>query len=91
MEFEWDEDKAAANIAKHGVPFALATLSFEDKKAVVLEDSRADYGEKRFFNFGRIAERLYVVVFTLRGGGERVRIISARKANKRERAQHDDG
>ena len=54
-----------------------------------LPDDRHDYGEGRHVLFGRLAGRLFVVVFTDRG--DRRRIISARKANARERRDHGDG
>ena len=81
MEFEWDEAKNAANRAKHGVGFDVAPeLHWED--AFPEKDIRADYGEDRFIIYAYRSERLYACVFTLRHG--RIRIISLRKANKRE-------
>lgn len=86
MEFEWDEAKNASNIEKHGIAFEKALIVFEDDKRFTIEDERYRYDEKRFTVFGNIRERLHVVVFVKRG--EMVRIISARKANKREQKKH---
>jgi uncharacterized DUF497 family protein len=47
-DFEWDEDKAARNYAKHGVSFETATLAFEDPFALEWIDDREDYGEERY-------------------------------------------
>lgn len=81
--FEWDEAKSAANEAKHGLTFAAAARVF---LGAVLErkDARQDYGEDRFQALGAVEGRVVVVVFTWRGG--RRRLISARKANEKERA-----
>jgi len=47
MEFEWDDEKAAANLRKHGVSFELAARAFRDPLAVEWMDNREDYGEVR--------------------------------------------
>jgi len=86
MEFEWDQAKAAANKAKHGVDFA-QIHDFAWDAAFITEDRRRDYGETRYIGLGRIAGRTYVVVFTVRA--EVVRVIGLRKANKREVAVYD--
>jgi uncharacterized protein len=88
LEFEWDERKARQNAAKHGVPFGYATRVFLDPHRLDAEDSRCDYGEERRITLGRIEERLFVVVYALRG--KIVRLISARKANDRERERYDE-
>ena len=81
MEFEWDDAKNRANRAKHGVAFE-AVAGFDFDGARVVEDSRSDYRESRRVAFGEIAGRLYVLVYTWRD--TTMRIISLRKANKRE-------
>jgi len=83
MQFEWDERKAAQNVLKHQVPFEYATRVFLDPKRVDAEDARRAYGEARRHTLGMIDSRLYAVAYTVRG--EVIRIISARKANLRER------
>jgi uncharacterized DUF497 family protein len=84
--WDWDEAKRQANRAKHGVDFAQID-GFDWAGAVTREDTRGDYGERRFLSTGRIDGRLYVCIWTVRSG--RMRLISLRKANARERAQHD--
>jgi uncharacterized protein len=81
MEYEWDDEKAKLNQQKHGVAFEDACLfQFEDAKIVV--DDRKDYGEERLIGIGLVRDRPFVIVFTERGKIRRV--ISLRKANKRE-------
>ena len=87
-EFEWDDEKAARNLASHGVSFEAARLAFDDAFAVVREDRRQDYGEDRFILLGTVQEHLIVVSYTMRGG--RVRIISARLAEPRERRRYHE-
>lgn len=85
MEFEWDEAKAESNLAKHGVSFELA-LEFEWESSLQRGDGRFDYGEPRAIAIGRdAAGRFYTIVFTLRGAV--VRVISARRASRREIAE----
>ena len=86
MEFEWDEAKNASDIEKHGLAFEKALIIFEDERRFTIEDVRFKYDEHRFTVFGSIRERLHLVVFVKRG--EIIRIISARKANKREQKKH---
>ncbi|GAB6040886.1 BrnT family toxin [Endothiovibrio diazotrophicus] len=81
MEYEWDDAKAVANRDKHGVDFHEAE-AFEWDAALIDPDTRRDYGEPRFTALGPIGNRLYVMVYTVRG--ETLRIISLRKANRRE-------
>jgi len=78
---EFDPAKNEANIAKHGVDMALAE-QFEFDSALVTVDARQSYGEIRYIAIGYIAERLHVLAFTKRA--LKVRVISLRKANKRE-------
>ncbi len=81
MDYEWDEAKNEANAAKHGISFAAAE-AFDWESALVVEDERPGYGEPRFVAVGFVGDRLHVMAFTLRGG--KIRVISLRKANKRE-------
>jgi len=87
--FEWDDRKAAANYAKHGVSFDAARDVFKDPFAIERLDDRADYGEERYAIIGMVDERLLFVVYTMRG--EVIRIISARGAEPIEqREYHED-
>ncbi len=88
MLFEWDDRKAAQNIAKHGVPFEYAVRVFLDPHRLDREDSRLDYNEERWLTLGKIEERLFAVAYTPRG--EVIRLISARKANEREQRRYNE-
>jgi len=81
MKIEFDPAKNERNIAKHGVSLAMAR-SFELETAVIRMDWRKPYGELRFNALGYIGPRLHNMTFTLRGGT--IRVISLRKANRRE-------
>jgi uncharacterized DUF497 family protein len=83
LQFEWDEDKAAANLDKHGVSFLTAAELFANEMIEKVDD-REDYGEVRFIALGRVELDVYRVVYTWRGD-MLVRIISAQKASKHER------
>jgi uncharacterized DUF497 family protein len=86
MEFEWDEKKAAANLRKHGIAFETAKQVFADPFALDVSDLlSAEYGEDRFVVTGYGGGRLLTVTYTLRN--ETIRLISARKATRKE---HDD-
>ncbi|HEX6141832.1 MAG TPA: BrnT family toxin [Geminicoccaceae bacterium] len=82
MRIEFDPEKDRANRDKHGVPLAAAAAIFMGDHAV-RDDRRFRYGERREIAYGLIAGRLHVCVFTRRG--ERLRVISLRRANGRER------
>ena len=82
MEFEWDPQKAVANLEKHGVSFDEASLAFFDPNAVELFDDTNSDDEIRFQLVGISDVRLLFVGYTVRG--DRVRIITARKANVRQ-------
>ena len=88
MLFEWDDGKAAQNIAKHGVPFEYAARVFLDPHRLDSEDTRRDYGEERWLTLGKIEARLFAVAYTPRG--KVMRLISARKANEREQRKYDE-
>ena len=88
MSYEWDPKKAASNLRKHGVDFADAVFVLEDDLALTLDDHHPS--ERRFVTIGSDAlARVLVVVYTLRG--EKIRIISARKATPGERRQYAEG
>ncbi len=88
--FEWDNDKVAANLRRHGVSFAEATTIFGDPLAVTIDDPLHSFGEPRSITMGLSAlGRLLVVVHTARG--RRSRLISARQASRAERRQYEEG
>ena len=80
-EYEWDDDKARSNLEKHGVAFD-AVRAFDWANAIETEDTRYDYGETRFQALGKIGDRYHVLVYLQRK--DSIRVISLRKANKRE-------
>jgi hypothetical protein len=82
MQYEWEEAKAKANLAKHKIDFSEA-VEFDWETAIETYDDRLDYEEDRWIALGFIREKLCVLVYTLRL--DQIRIISLRKANKRER------
>jgi uncharacterized protein len=84
MQFEWDPDKNRRNDRKHGISFEEAATVWADAFALIVADPTHSVGEEREWIIGVSEwESLMVVVFTQRG--DRVRIISARLANQRER------
>ena len=87
-EFEWDDDKAAQNLATHGISFEVARLAFDDAFAVERVDRRQRYNEDRFILLGMVQGRLLAVAYTLRG--KRARTISARYAEPRERRRYHE-
>lgn len=89
MDIEFDPDKAAENLRKHGVSFAHAEQALRDPAGVTVEDPDAE-AEPRFVMLGMDAlGRMLVVVYTPRG--RRTRIISARKASKAETLAYAKG
>ncbi|PXW67351.1 hypothetical protein C7964_10770 [Loktanella sp. PT4BL] len=88
MEFEWDAANSDECFAARGFDFAYAIRVFLDPQRMIRQDERKSYGEERYQLFGRIDERLFVVVFTYRSTA--IRIISARKANAREVRAYED-
>ena len=87
-EFQWDDLKAAQNLAKHGVSFEVARAVFKDPFAVEYVDDREDYGETRLIIVGLVDGRLLVVAYTMRD--EAIRIISARAAEPFERREYHE-
>ncbi len=84
--FEWDEAKRQRNFDRHGVDFELIhDMDFDTSR--MKPDDRFEYGEARDLVMGLIDGRLYIAVVTERG--DKVRLISLRKANARERKQYD--
>lgn len=87
MDFEWDADKAAQNLRKHGVQFSVAARAFFDPCRIEVYDEREGYREDRWITIGYADPALLYVVYTVRSG-ETIRLISARKANEQERKQY---
>ncbi len=90
MEFEWDPDKSKANLKKHRISFHEASTVFGDPLAITFNDPDHSIREHRFLTFGYSRmNQLLVVVHTQRRG--KTRIISARRATKRERKIYEEG
>lgn len=88
MAYQWDKDKAATNLRKHGIDFADAVSVFSDDLVITVPDERFD--EERFITIGLDAlGRVLVVVYTWRG--QKIRLISARPATRQERKQYEEG
>lgn len=89
LEFEWHADKAASNERKHGITFEEAMTVFADPLAVIFDDEEHSADEPREIIVGHSARRrLLLVSFTVRG--EAVRIISARRATRREHKDYEE-
>jgi len=84
---EWDPDKAKENLRKHGIDFADAATVLDDDLGLTIPDDSST--EERYVTIGTDAlGRVLVLVYTWRG--ERLRLISARKAAPDERRQHEE-
>ena len=86
--YEWDEVKAASNLAKHGVSFPDAEGAFADPAQIILDVTRTVDGEERLKVVGKVEGRLLAVVFTLRD--EARRLISTRPTNRSEEKRYGD-
>ena len=84
--FEWDDTKAATNWRDHGVAFHQAVKVFRDPFAIEWIDDREDYGEERLNVIGLCEDVLLHVTYT--ECGDRVRLISARRAEKHEQDRY---
>jgi uncharacterized DUF497 family protein len=90
LVFEWDPRKAKSNERKHGVSFDEACTIFDDSAATIFPDEDHSNGEEREIIVGRsILHRVLLVSFTERAV-DRVRIISARKATRREQKDYEE-
>lgn len=90
LRFDWDERKNAANKRKHGVSFEEAQTVFYDERALLIGDPDEPDEEDRFVLLGLSAAlRTLVVCHCYREEASRIRIISARKANREERRDYE--
>jgi uncharacterized protein len=91
LQFEWDDNKAAQNLSKHGLKFSEGAEAFLDEQALFEPDEGAT-GEARYHAIGSLLTRLLIVfvAYTERNyhGQEFIRLISARKADKNERQRY---
>ena len=89
MQVEWDPDKAASNLRKHGVDFADAVIALEDEYALTIEDYGHD--EQRFKTLGLGPNLNVLFVIHAERDEETIRIVSARKADRTETKQYYRG
>jgi uncharacterized DUF497 family protein len=87
MEIEWDADKAASNLHKHGVSFEEAATAPLDPMALAQEDSSAE-GQARWVVLGMSAQPRLLTVFCTLRSQDRIRLISARRATRKEARQY---
>ena len=85
--FEWDERKNKQNLDKHGIAFEDVLSVFANRAALALEDKRRDYGEPRYVVLCPLQNMLVHVTYTVRGGN--VRLISVRRASRREKRDYE--
>jgi hypothetical protein len=89
LNFQWDENKAGTNLAKHDVSFEDAATVFADPLSLTIPDPAHSQSEDRFIILGTSHDgKLLVVVHTERGNS--IRIISARRASRKERKSHEE-
>jgi uncharacterized DUF497 family protein len=89
IEFEWDPRKAVSNLAKHGVSSEEAATVFGDPLGRIVADPRHSWEEERFVLLGLSREQhLLAVMFV--DHGEAIRILSARRATRRERRDYEE-
>ena len=88
MRFEWDAQKAVYNLAKHGVSIDDASTVFGDPLAGTISDPRHSVGEQRFVTIGHSADGSLIVVIHVERD-DRTRIISARRATRREKRKYE--
>lgn len=90
MEFEWDTNKATANLKKHGVSFTEAATVFADPLSITFPDPDHSVGESRYITMGLSSSiKLLIVAHTDRDNY--IRIISAREATRREKRFYEEG
>lgn len=87
-DFEWDNNKAATNLKKHGVSFEAASRIFDDAFALDRLDMSMEYGEDRFAITGLVNGIVLTAIYTEQDG--RIRLISARRATRHEEVEYYD-
>lgn len=90
MEFEWDNNKAIANLQKHGVSFAEAATVFGDPLSTTFPDPDHSINESRFITIG-LSTSGKIIILSHTDREDRIRIISARKATRKEQRFYEEG
>lgn len=89
LSFEWDPDKSELNLRKHRISFEEASTVFADPLAVTIYDPDHSDDEDRFITLG-LSDRNRVIVVSFTDREDRIRLISARVASRRERKQYEE-
>ncbi|MCL4492585.1 MAG: BrnT family toxin [Nitrospirae bacterium] len=92
MEFSWDENKNWENRKKHGIDFNEASEVFDDPLHISVLDKRFDYFDERWITLGTTKKGEIIVIghlYFLTEDSEHIRIITARKATRKEREQYE--
>lgn len=93
MHFEWDEAKDRENVKRHGISFEDAKDVFDDPFHISVLDKRFDYFDERWITIGSTRDKRIIVIghlyYLRENGDEVIRIITARKAVKKEREQYE--
>ncbi len=89
LEFVWDREKAAGNLAKHGVDFEDAATAFDDPLSITIPDPDHSQGEERFLLIGLSKAGRLLVIAHAEHGNE-IRLINARTATRRERQKYEE-
>lgn len=91
MLFEWDDNKEQINIRKHGIGFSVAKFVFNDDGRIEIFDKVHSIDEERYITIGFIEQVPIIVTVVYTERGQKIRIISARKATAEERRMYYDG
>jgi uncharacterized DUF497 family protein len=89
LEFEWDPAKAEINLKAHGISFGEATTVFRDSLSITIADPDHSHSEERFVDIG-LSHRGQLLVVSYTERKDRIRIISARLANRAERKSYEE-
>jgi uncharacterized protein len=90
LRFEWDAEKARINLKKHGVSFDEASTAFGDPLALTMPDPLHSDGEERLVLLGQTLHQRLLVVVVHTERGNRIRLISAREATRKERVYYEE-
>ena len=89
LDFDWDEDKAAANLKKHGISFEGAKTVFGDPLSVTIDDPAHSASEYRFVDIGT-STSVMILAVAYSERGKKIRLISCRRATKAERKIYEE-
>ena len=89
LQFEWDDKKAQSNLLKHGISFEEATTAFRDTLSITIDDPLHSHNEDRLILIG-LSEDLKTLVVVHVEKRDTIRIVSARKASKKEKQFYEE-